>query len=64
MHLQIVHFNCKNYNVKCGYYKGVVTYIYSSIQTCDDNEPLMPNVGIAIAGIVFGGWFSTSTLDL
>jgi hypothetical protein len=51
MHLQIVDFNCKNYNVKYGYCKGVVTFIYNSIQTCDDNKPLTPNVGIAIMGI-------------
>jgi hypothetical protein len=51
MHLQIVDFNCKNYNVKCGYCKGVVTYICSLIQICDDDKPLTPNVGIAIVGI-------------
>jgi hypothetical protein len=53
MHLQIVDFNCKNYNVKCGYCKRVVTYICSLIQIRDDNKPLTPNVGIAIARIFF-----------
>jgi hypothetical protein len=51
MHSQIVDFDCITYNVKCGYCKGVVTYICSLIQTCDDSKPLTPNVGIAIAGI-------------
>jgi hypothetical protein len=55
MHLQIVDFKCRNYNVKCGYYKGVATSICNLIQTCDDDKQLTPNVGIAIAGIVFGG---------
>jgi hypothetical protein len=49
MHLQIVDFDYKNYNVKCGHYKRVVTSIYNLIQTHDDNKPLTPNVGIAIA---------------
>jgi hypothetical protein len=52
MHLQIVDFNYRNYNVKCGYCKGVITYICSLIQTRDDDKPLTPNVGIAIARIV------------
>jgi hypothetical protein len=52
MHLQIVDFNHRNYNVKCGYCKGVITYICSLIQTRDDDKPLTPNVGIAIARIV------------
>jgi len=51
MHLQIVDFDCKNYNVKCGYCKRVVTSINSLIQICDDDKPLTPNVGIVIAGI-------------
>jgi hypothetical protein len=51
MHLQIVDFDYKNYNVKCGYCKRVVTSICSLIQNHDDNKPLTPNVGIAIAGI-------------
>jgi hypothetical protein len=54
MHLQIVNFDCRNYNVKCGYSKGVVTSICSLIQTPDDDKSLTPNVGIAIAGIFFG----------
>jgi hypothetical protein len=58
MHLQIVDFNCKNYNVKCGYCKGVVTSICSLIQTCDDKKPLTPNVGIAIMGIFLAMFFS------
>jgi len=55
MHLQIVDLDYRNYNVKCGYCKGVVTYIYSLIQNRDDDKPLTPNVGIIIAGIFFGG---------
>jgi hypothetical protein len=51
MHLQIVNFNCTNYNVKCGYCKGVVTSIYSLIQIHDDDKPLTPNMGIAIVRI-------------
>jgi hypothetical protein len=51
MHLQIVDFNCKNYNVKCGYCKGIVTSTCSLIQTHDDEKPLTPNVGIGIVGI-------------
>ncbi len=31
MHLQIVDFDCRNYNVKCGYCKGIVTSICSLI---------------------------------
>ncbi len=50
MHLQILDFDCKNYNVKCGYCKGVVTSICSLIQICDGDKPLIPNVGIVIAG--------------
>jgi hypothetical protein len=46
-----VEFDCKSYNVKCGYCKGVVTYICSLIQTHDDDKPLTPNVGIVIAGM-------------
>ncbi len=46
MHLQIVNFDYRNYNVKCGYCKGVVTSICSLIQTCDDDKPLTPNVSI------------------
>jgi hypothetical protein len=52
MHLQIVDFNYINYNVKCGYCKGVVTYICSLIQTRDDDKPLTPNVGIVIVRII------------
>jgi hypothetical protein len=48
MHLQIVDFNYRNYNVKCGYCKGVVTSICSLIQTHDDEKPLTPNVSIEI----------------
>jgi hypothetical protein len=62
MHLQIVDFDYINYNVKCGYCKRVVTYICSLIQTHNDDKPLTPNVGIAIAGI-FWQQSSTSTLD-
>ncbi len=51
MHLQIVNFDYKIYNVNCGYCKRVVTYTWSLIQTHDDNKPLTPNVGIAIARI-------------
>jgi hypothetical protein len=51
MHLQIVDFECKNYNVKCGYYKKVAMSICSLIQTHDYDKPLSPNVGIAIVGI-------------
>ncbi len=51
MHLQFVDFDCKNYNVKCGYYKKVVTSICNLIQTRDDDKPLTPNVDIAIVGI-------------
>jgi hypothetical protein len=51
LHLQIVDFNYKNYNVKCGYCKGVVTFICGLIQTRDDDKPLTPNVGITIVGI-------------
>ncbi len=51
MHLQIVDFDCKNYNVKCGYCKGIVTSICNLIQTHDDNKPLTPNLGIIIVGI-------------
>jgi hypothetical protein len=51
MHLQIMDFNYINYNVKCEYCKGVVTYICNLIQTSGDNKPLTPNVGIAIVGI-------------
>ncbi len=51
MHFQIVNFNYRNYNVECGYCKGVVTSICSLIQTCDDEKPLTPNVSIAIIGI-------------
>jgi hypothetical protein len=50
MQLQIVDFNYKNYNVKCGYCKGIVTYVCRLIQTHDDNKTLTPNVGIAIGG--------------
>jgi hypothetical protein len=53
MHLQIVDFNCINYNVKCGYYKGVVTSICSLIQIHDNDKALTPNVGIAIARFFF-----------
>jgi hypothetical protein len=49
MHLQIVDFDCRNYNVKCGYCKGVVTSICSLIQTHDNDKALTPNVGIVIA---------------
>jgi hypothetical protein len=58
-----VDFDCRNYNVKCEYYKGIITSIYSLIQTCDDHKPLTSNVGITIAGIFFGNNSSTSTLD-
>jgi hypothetical protein len=51
MHLQIVDFDCQNYNVKCGYCKTVVTYICSLIQTRDDDKPLTPNVDIPIVRI-------------
>ncbi len=51
MHLQIVDFDCKNYNIKCGYCKGIVTSICNLIQTRDDDKPLTPNVGIIIVGI-------------
>jgi hypothetical protein len=51
MQLQIVDFDCIIYNVKFGYYKGIVTYICNFIQTHGDNKPLIPNVGIAIVGI-------------
>jgi hypothetical protein len=51
MHLQFVDFDCKNYNVKCGYYKKVVTSICNLIQTRDDDKPLTPNVDIAIVGM-------------
>jgi hypothetical protein len=54
MHLQIVDFNCINYNVKCGYCKRVLTSICSLIQIHDDNKPLTLNVGIAIVGIFLG----------
>ncbi len=37
MYLQIMDFDYKNYNVKCGYCKGVVTSICSLIETGDDN---------------------------
>jgi hypothetical protein len=53
MHLEIVDFNCRDYNVKCGYSKGVVTSIYSLIQIHDDDKSLTPNVGIAIVRIFF-----------
>jgi len=62
MHLQIVDFNCKNYNVKCGYCKGVVIFICNLIQTRDDEKPLTPIVGITIAGMFLWQSF-TSTLD-
>jgi hypothetical protein len=55
MHLQIMDFDCRNYNVKCGYCKGVVTFICSLIQTHGDDKQLTPNVGIAIVGFVFRG---------
>ncbi len=55
VHLQIVDFDCKNYDEKCEYCKGVITFICSLIQICDDDKPLIPNVGIAITGIIFGG---------
>ncbi len=51
MHLQIVNFDCKSYNVKCEYCKGVVTSICSLIQTHDDDKSLTPNVSIVIVGI-------------
>ncbi len=51
MHLQIVNFDCRNYNVKCGYCKGVITFICSLIQTHDDDKPLTLNVGNAIARV-------------
>jgi hypothetical protein len=54
MHLQIVDLNCKNYNVKCEYCKGVVKSICSLIQTHDNDKPITSNVGIAIVGICFG----------
>ncbi len=38
--LQIMDFDYKKYNVKCGYCKGVVTFICSLIQTRDDDKPL------------------------
>jgi hypothetical protein len=62
MHLQIVDFDCKNYNGKCGYYKKVVTFICNLIQTHDDDKPLTPNVDIAIVGFFWQRSF-TSTLD-
>jgi hypothetical protein len=49
MHLQIMDFNCINYNVKCGYCKGIVTSIYSLIQIHDDDKPIPPNVGICFS---------------
>jgi hypothetical protein len=58
MHLQIVNFDYKNCNVKCGYCEGVVTFICSLIQTCDDNKPLTPNVNIVIADFF---WWQSST---
>jgi hypothetical protein len=57
MHLQIVDFDYKKYNVKCGYCKRVVTSIYSLIQTHDDDKPLTPNVGIAILEILLATVF-------
>jgi hypothetical protein len=51
MHLQIVDFDCKNYNVKCGYCKGIVKSICNLIQTRDDHKPLTPNADIAITRI-------------
>jgi hypothetical protein len=51
IHLQIADFDCRNYNVKCAYCKGVVTSICNLIQTRDNDKSLTPNVGIAIAGI-------------
>jgi hypothetical protein len=52
MHLQIVDFDCRNYNIKCKYYKGIVKYSCNLIQVHDDDKPLTPNVGIAIIEIV------------
>jgi hypothetical protein len=60
MHLQIVNFDYKNYNVKCGYCEGVVTSICSLIQICDDDKPLTPNVNIVIAN--FFGWQSSTSI--
>ncbi len=51
MHLQIVDFNCKNYNVKCGYCKWPTNIYFNHIQTHDDNKSLTLNAGIAIMGI-------------
>jgi hypothetical protein len=51
MHLQIIDFDYKNYNVECGYCKQVVTSICSLIQTHDYDKLLTPNVGIAIVGM-------------
>jgi len=62
MHLQIVDFNYKNYNVKCGYWQRSCNIYFNFIQTHDENKQLTPNVGIAIVGI-FWATSSTSTLD-